>query len=94
MCLISMRSGGATRFIGGIDARSPCNHDPLVREHFAPNGRHENWEYTSMEIVRGSALETILGFSRPTTVATERMKEQLAARGVEVRRVERPNRLP
>ena len=70
------------------------HHDPLVRQHFAPNGRQQNWEYTSMEMVRGPLSKTILGFSRPTTAATEKMKEQLAARGVEVRRVESPDRLP
>jgi len=90
-----------------LDAISRCNeirwrhrsamamhHDPLVREYFAPNGRQKNWEYTSMSVARGPLSKTILGFSRPTTAASEKLKKQLADRGVEVRSVASPDRLP
>jgi hypothetical protein len=88
----------AIRWCNEVHWRHRCaiamHHDPLVREYFAPNGRQQNWEYASMGMVRGPLSKTILGFSRSTTAATEEMKEQLAARGVEVRRVESSDRLP
>ena len=70
------------------------HHDPLVRQYFAPNGRQKNWEYTSMDVMFGLLSKTILGFSRPTTVVTEKLKEQLAARGVDARPIESADRLP
>jgi hypothetical protein len=69
-------------------------HDPLIRLHFVPNGRPLNWEYTSMDSVIGPLSKTILGFSRPTAAAAERLKEQLALRGLVIRQVESPSRLP
>ena len=47
-----------------------------------------------MDSVVGSLSKTILGFSRPTTAATEKLKEQLALRGLEIRQVQTPGRLP
>jgi hypothetical protein len=69
-------------------------HDPFIRLHFVPNGRPLNWEYTSMDSVIGPLSKTILGFSRPTAAAAERLKEQLALRGLVIRQVESPSRLP
>jgi hypothetical protein len=70
------------------------DHDPLIRWHFAPNGRPVNWTYTTMDSVIGPLSRTILGFSRPTTRAAERLKEQLALRGIELRQVESQGRVP
>ena len=70
------------------------DHDPLIRSHFVPNGRPRNWEYTAMDSVVGPLSTTILGFSRPTTAATEKLKEQLALRGLGIRQVQNPGRLP
>jgi hypothetical protein len=70
------------------------DHDPLIRLHFVPNGRSRNWEYTSMDSVVGPLSKTILGFSRPTTAATEKLKERLALRGMGIRQVQNPGRLP
>ncbi len=69
-------------------------HDPLIRPHFVPNGLPLNWAYTAMDSVVGPLSETILGFSRPTTAAADRLKQQLALRGREIRQVENPGRLP
>jgi hypothetical protein len=69
-------------------------HDPLIRVHLVPNGRLLNWEYTSVDSVIGPLSETILGFSRPTTAAAEKLKEQLALRGREIRQVLNQGRLP
>jgi hypothetical protein len=70
------------------------DHDPFIRLHFVPNGRPLNWEYTSMDSVVGPLSKTILGFSRPTTAAAEKLKEQIAIRGREIRQVQNPGRLP
>jgi hypothetical protein len=70
------------------------DHDPLIRRHFVPNGRPLNWEYGSMDLVIGPLSKTILGFSRATTAAAEKLKQQLASRGLEIRRVESQSRLP
>ena len=75
-------------------AAMAMDHDPLIRWHFAPNGRPVNWTYTTMDSVIGPLSRTILGFSRPTTRAVERLKEQLALRGIELRRVESQGRVP
>lgn len=68
-------------------------HEPLIRQYFTPNGRQQNWMYLS-DLVVGSLSRTILGFSRPAAAASERLKEQLALRGVEARPAELPDRLP
>jgi hypothetical protein len=70
------------------------DHDPFIRQHFAPNGRPLNWEYTSVESVTGPLSKTILGFSRPTAAAAGALKELLSLRGLEVRQVESSDRLP
>ena len=70
------------------------DHDPFIRLHFVPNGRPLNWEYTAMDSVIGPLSKTILGFSRPTTAAAEKLKEQIALRGREIRQVQNPVRLP
>ncbi len=70
------------------------DHDVLNREHFIPNGRPLHWEYASMDPVVGPLSKTILGFSRPTTSATLKLKEQLSLRGLEITRVQSPGRLP
>ena len=70
------------------------DHAPIVRPHFLPNGRPLHWEYTSMDSVVGPLSKTILGFSRPTAAASVKLKEQLDLRGLEIRRVQSPNRLP
>jgi hypothetical protein len=70
------------------------DHDALIRAHFVPNGRLRHWEYTAMDPVVGPLSRTILGFSRPTTTATVKLKEQLSLRGLEVRQVQSPGRLP
>jgi hypothetical protein len=70
------------------------DHDPLVRPHFAPNGRKRNWDYASVDVVMGPLSRTILGFSRSTTNAARALKEQLAVRGIPTRPVERQSRLP
>ena len=70
------------------------DHDPLIREHFVLNGRPLYWAYTAMDSVVGPLSKTILGFSRPTTAATEKLKEQLALRGLELKQVQNPGRLP
>jgi hypothetical protein len=70
------------------------DHDALIREHFVPNGRPLHWEYTAMDSVVGPLSKTILGFSRPTTTATVMLKEQLSRRGLEVRQLQSPGRLP
>jgi hypothetical protein len=70
------------------------DHDPLIRLHFVPNGRPLNWEYTSMDSVIGPLSKTILGFSRPTAAAAERLKEQLVFRELEIRDVQNASRLP
>jgi hypothetical protein len=69
-------------------------HDPLIRSHFEYNGRQLNWEYTSTDPVVGPLSKTILGFSRPTTAATVRLKEQLSLRGLEISQVQSRGRLP
>ena len=69
-------------------------HDPLNRLHFVPNGRPLNWTYITMDSVIGPLSETILGFSRPTTAAAEKLKEQLALRGLEIRQIVNPDRIP
>ena len=69
-------------------------HAPIARPHFLPNGRPLHWEYTAMDSVVGPLSKTILGFSRPTAAASEKLKEQLALRGLEIRRVGSPDRLP
>ena len=70
------------------------DHDPFIRLHFVPNGRPLNWEYTSMDSVVGPLSKTILGFSRPTTTAAEKLKEQLVLRGLQIRQLQSPDRLP
>ncbi len=70
------------------------DHDPLIREHFVPNGRPLHWAYTAMDPVVGPLSKTILGFSRPTTSATVKLKEQLSLRGLEITQVQSPGRLP
>jgi hypothetical protein len=70
------------------------DHDALIRAHFVPNGRLRHWEYTAMDPVVGPVSRTILAFSRPTTTATVKLKEQLSRRGLEVRQVQSPGRLP
>jgi hypothetical protein len=70
------------------------DHDPLIRPHFVPNARLMNWEYTSMDIVIGPLSETILGFSRPTTAAAERLRDQIGLRGLEIRQIQSQDRLP
>jgi hypothetical protein len=70
------------------------DHAPIVRRHFLPNGRPLNWEYTAMDSIVGPLSETILGFSRPTVAASEKLKEQLALRGLEIRRVQSLDRRP
>ena len=70
------------------------DHDALIREHFVPNGRPLHWAYVAMDSVVSPLSKTILGFSRPTTAATEKLKEQLARRGLEIGRVQSPGRLP
>jgi hypothetical protein len=70
------------------------DHVALIRAHFVPNGRLRHWEYTAMDPVVGPLSRTILGFSRPTTTATVKLKEQLSLRGLEVRQVQSPGRLP
>ena len=70
------------------------DHDLLIREHFIPNGRPLHWEYTSMDPVVGPLSKTILGFSRPTTSATLKLKEQLSLRGLEITQFQSPGRLP
>jgi hypothetical protein len=70
------------------------DHASIVRRHFLPNGRPLHWEYTSMDSVVGPLSKTILGFSRPTAAAGEKLKEQFALRGREIRRVRSPDRLP
>ena len=47
-----------------------------------------------MDSVVGPLSKTILGFSRPTTATTEKLKEQLALRGLGIRQVQNPGRLP
>jgi hypothetical protein len=56
-------------------------HDALIRQHFIPNRGPVNWEYTSMDSVVGPLSKAILGFSRPTTAAAQKLKERLALRG-------------
>jgi hypothetical protein len=70
------------------------DHAPIVRPHFLPNGRPLYWEYTAMDPVVGPLSKTILGFSRPTAVASEKLKEQLAHRGLAIRRVQSSDRFP
>jgi hypothetical protein len=70
------------------------DHAPIVRPHFLPNGRPLYWEYTAMDSVVGPLSKTILGFSRPTAAASEKLKEQLALRGLEIRWVRSLDRLP
>ena len=70
------------------------DHPPIVRPHFVPNGRPLHWEYTAMDSLAGPLSKTILGFSRPTAATSEKLKEQLALRGREIRRVRSPDRLP
>ena len=70
------------------------DHDPLIRRYFVPNGRPLNWEYASRDPVIGPLSKTILGFSRPTTAAAERLTQELATRGVEIRQVKGQGRLP
>jgi hypothetical protein len=70
------------------------DHDALIRLHFVPNGRPLNWEYTSMDSVVGPLPRTIFGFSRPTTTAAAKLKEQLSLRGLQIRQVQSPGRLP
>jgi hypothetical protein len=70
------------------------DHDALIRLHFIPNGRPLNWEYVAMDSVVGPLPRTILGFSRPTTTATAKLKEQLSLRGLEIRQVQSTGRLP
>jgi hypothetical protein len=70
------------------------DHDALIRPHFVPNGRPLNWEYTSMHSVVGPLSRTIFGFSRPTTTAIAKLKEQLSDRGLEIREVQSPGRVP
>src|SRR3954451_7126951 len=69
------------------------DHDPLTRLHFVPNGRPLNWMYTR-DLVVGSLSTTILGFSRPTAKAAQQVKEQVALRGIVIRQVQNPGRLP
>jgi len=69
------------------------DHDPLTRLHFVPNGRPLNWTY-QRDLVVGSLSTTILGFSRPTANAAEKLKEQVALRGLVIGQVQRPDRLP
>jgi hypothetical protein len=70
------------------------DHAPIIRPHFLPNGRPLYWEYTSMDSIVDPLSKTILGFSRPTVAASEKLKEQLALRGLEIRRVRSLDRLP
>jgi hypothetical protein len=70
------------------------DHALIVRRLFLPNGRPLNWEYTSMDWIVGPLSKTILGFSRPTAATSEKLKEQLALRGREIRRVQSLDRLP
>ena len=70
------------------------DHHALIREHFVPNGPPLRWEYTSTDSVVGPLSRTILGFSRPTTTATVKLKEQLSRRGLGIRQVQSPGRLP
>jgi hypothetical protein len=70
------------------------DHDSLTRLHFAPNGRPLNWSYVAMDSVVGPLCTTILGFSRPTANAAEKLKEQVALRGLVIGQVENQDRLP
>ena len=69
------------------------DHHPLTRLHFVPNGRPLNWTYR-MDLVVGPLSTTILGFSRPTARAAEKLKEQVALRGLVIGQVQSPDRLP
>jgi hypothetical protein len=70
------------------------SHDPLVRLHLTPNGRPQNWEYTSMDLLVGPLSKTVLGFSRPSTTAAQKLKEQLVLRGLEIGHARSADRLP
>ena len=47
-----------------------------------------------MDLVAGPLSTTILGFSRPTAKAAEKLKEQVALRGLVIGQVQSPDRLP
>jgi hypothetical protein len=69
------------------------DHDALIREHFVPNGRPPHWAYPADSVV-GPLSRTILGFSRPTTSATVKLKEQLSLRRLAITQVQSSGRLP
>jgi hypothetical protein len=35
-------------------------HDPVIRPHFAPNGRPLNWHYLAMDVVLGEGVDVAL----------------------------------